>query len=57
MTHAFGAKQGVDLVNFDTLVNGLIRTFGLTDITVDAFCRDRQCQGQEPTDLNCSLSA
>ena len=50
VTYALGAQVGIDLVNFDTLVNGLIGTFGLAYITVDAFFGDSQCQGQRPTD-------
>ena len=57
MAHTFCAKQGIDLVNLDTLVNGLVGTFGLAYITVDAFFGDGQCQGQLLTNPNCSLSA
>ena len=40
MAHAFGTQHGVDLVNFDTLVNGLVGAFGFAHITVDAFFGD-----------------
>ena len=40
MAHAFGTQHGVDLVNFDTLVDGLVWTFGFAYITVDALLGD-----------------
>jgi len=45
MAHALGTEQGIDFVNFDALVNGLVGAFGLADITVDAFYGDCQRQG------------
>ena len=56
MAYAFGTQIRVDLVNLETLVDGLIRTFGLADITIDAFLGDYQCQGQLLVKPNCSLS-
>jgi len=52
MAHAFGTQHGVDLVNFDALVDGLIWAFGLAYIAVDAFFGDFQRQGQLPVDPN-----
>ena len=46
MSHAFGTQHGVYLVNFETLVDGLIGTFGLAHIAVDAFFSDFQRQGE-----------
>jgi len=57
MPHALSTQHGVYLVNFETLVDGLIGTFGLAHIAVDAFFSDGQCQGQLLVDPNCSLSA
>jgi len=37
MTDTFRAFVWVNLINFLTLVNCLIRTFGFTNIAVDAF--------------------
>jgi hypothetical protein len=40
MAHAFGTQRRVDLVYLDTLVDGLVWTFGFTYIAVDALFGD-----------------
>ena len=40
MTHALGAKVGINLVDLFTLGNGVVGALGLTDIAVDAFIVD-----------------
>jgi len=45
MAYTLGAEVWINLVNFDTLVNGLVGTFGLAYIAVDAFNGDGQRQG------------
>jgi hypothetical protein len=40
MTDAFGAKLGIDLIDFFALINCLVGTFGLTDVAIDAFVSD-----------------
>jgi len=37
MTHAFGTKSGVDLINLLPLRNRTVRAFRFADITIDAF--------------------
>ena len=48
VTNAFGAFAGVDLVNFDTHADGLIRAFRFTHIAVDAFVGDYECHAFFP---------
>jgi hypothetical protein len=35
VTHTFGTLAGLDLIDFDTLIDGTVRTLRLTDVTVD----------------------
>jgi len=45
VAHAFSALSGIYFINQLAHVNGRVRAFGLTHITVDAFVRDHQCHG------------
>jgi hypothetical protein len=42
VAHTFGALAGLDLVDLNAHVNGVIRALGLADIAVDAFVSDPQ---------------
>ena len=42
MAHAFGAFVGVDLVDFLSQGDGLVRALGLTHIAVDALIGNKQ---------------
>ena len=48
MAHAFGAFVGVDLVDFLSQGDGLVRALGLTHIAVDALVSDSQCHAVLP---------
>ena len=50
MAHAFGAFVGVDLVDFLSQGDGLVRALGLTHIAVDALVSDSQCHAVLPVD-------
>jgi hypothetical protein len=51
MADALGALVRVDLVNFRTQKNGLIRALGLADITIDALVGDDQGHGLPSTSV------
>ena len=42
MTHAFGAKFWIDFVKLDALIDGIVRTFRLADVAVDALIGNQQ---------------
>jgi len=52
MTHTLGAFHRVNFIDLDALGDGLVRTFRLANIAIDAFFCDDQCQVQSPVNPN-----
>ena len=49
MPYALGALHRIDFVKFNALINGLVGTLRLTDVTIDAFLGDLERQGPTPS--------